>query len=89
MKKNGGSCLGIRAEDKNMWERRVPLTPEHVRSLVKQGLRVIVEPSTRRIYGDQAYVAAGAEMSTDLSPASTIFAVKEVNLIFYFEIWIL
>jgi hypothetical protein len=27
--------IGIRREDKNCWERRVPLTPKHVRELVR------------------------------------------------------
>jgi hypothetical protein len=28
------AVIGIRREDKNCWERRVPLTPKHVRELV-------------------------------------------------------
>jgi len=47
--------LGIRKEDKNRWERRVPLAPSHVETLVKGGAKVVVEPSTKRIFPDVAY----------------------------------
>ena len=30
------NIIGIRREDKNKWERRVPLTPVHVSTLVEQ-----------------------------------------------------
>jgi alpha-aminoadipic semialdehyde synthase len=70
--------LGIRREDKNKWERRVPLAPEHVRKLVADGVRVIVQPSKLRIFPDAAYRDAGAELCEDLSPAGVILAVKEV-----------
>ncbi|KAJ2351359.1 hypothetical protein GGF43_004056, partial [Coemansia sp. RSA 2618] len=37
--------LGIRREDKNRWERRVALTPAHVKRLIKEtGARVLVQP---------------------------------------------
>ena len=70
--------LGIRREDKNKWERRVPLSPSHVSQLVGSGVRVLIQPSTIRVYPDAAYREAGAEVTEDLSPAGTILAVKEV-----------
>ena len=30
--------IGIRLEDKNAWERRAPLTPDHVHELVERGV---------------------------------------------------
>lgn len=42
--------FAIRREDNSVWERRAPLAPHHVRSLVKQGFKVIVQPSNRRAY---------------------------------------
>jgi alpha-aminoadipic semialdehyde synthase len=69
---------GLRREDKNKWERRTPLTPSDSRSLVAQGLRVLVQPSSRRIFPDAAYVDAGCELAEDLGPCGTILAVKEV-----------
>lgn len=32
------------------WERRVPLCPNHVRALVQRGVRVLIQPSDRRIF---------------------------------------
>lgn len=76
----GNGIIGIRREDKNVWERRVPLTPKHVENLLHRGVvkKVIVQPSSIRCFDDRAYVEAGAEVNEDLSEASTICAVKEV-----------
>lgn len=75
----GNGVIGIRREDKNVWERRTPLVPDHVRHLIKtHNLRVIVQPSPIRCHDDDAYADAGAEISEDLSPCGTVFAVKEV-----------
>jgi alpha-aminoadipic semialdehyde synthase len=71
--------LGVRREDKNKWERRVPITPDNVRELVKKGITVIVQPSNRRCFTDQEFKDAGALISEDLSEAGTILAVKEVE----------
>jgi saccharopine dehydrogenase (NAD+, L-lysine forming) len=70
--------LGLRREDKNHWERRVPLTPDHVRQLVERGVRVRVQPSTIRIFPDDDYRAAGALVDEDLSSCPVIFGVKEI-----------
>ena len=35
--------LGIRREDKNKWERRVPLTPQHLKELKEKGIRLVDE----------------------------------------------
>lgn len=45
--------LAIRRETINVWERRAPLSPSHVRKLVKEGIKVIVQPSNRRAYNMQ------------------------------------
>lgn len=70
--------LGMRREDKNKWERRAPIAPRHVRELVKQGIRVQVQPCTRRVFTDLEYREVGAEVREDLSECSAIVAVKEV-----------
>jgi alpha-aminoadipic semialdehyde synthase len=71
--------IGIRREDKNEWERRVPLVPDDVRWLrERHGIRTIVQPSPIRTFRDDEYRAAGAEISEDLGPAGTVFAVKEI-----------
>lgn len=42
--------LAIRREDQSVWERRAPFNPTHVKKLIKQGVKVIVQPSNRRSY---------------------------------------
>ena len=49
------ATIGIRREDKNRWERRVPLSPDHVQTLVEQGIDVVVQPSSLRIFDNEAY----------------------------------
>lgn len=70
--------IGIRKEDKNVWERRTPLSPRHVKQLVEEGVTVYVEPSQIRCFSDKEYVKAGAILSKNLEETDTIFAVKEV-----------
>ena len=48
--------LAIRRETINVWERRAPLSPRHVRKLVKDGIKVIVQPSNRRAYNMQVTI---------------------------------
>jgi len=72
--------LGVRREDKNKWERRAPIAPRHVAELVKQGIKVIVQPSTRRVFSDVEYVEAGAVIQEELSECCAIVAVKEVPI---------
>eukprot|EP00013_Stygamoeba_regulata_P013978 CAMPEP_0177670150 /NCGR_PEP_ID=MMETSP0447-20121125/23907_1 /TAXON_ID=0 /ORGANISM="Stygamoeba regulata, Strain BSH-02190019" /LENGTH=930 /DNA_ID=CAMNT_0019177237 /DNA_START=53 /DNA_END=2845 /DNA_ORIENTATION=- len=74
----GNGVIALRREDKNRWERRVPLAPNHVATLVSRGVQVIVQPSTLRVYRDEEYAQAGAVLQEDVSPASVILGVKEV-----------
>ena len=39
---------------------------------VGEGVRVVVQPSRRRVFADAEYVAAGAEIDDDLSSAQLI-----------------
>lgn len=70
--------IGIRREDKNQWERRVPVTPEDVRLMEASSLEFVVQPSDRRIFADADYVDAGARVGEDLSQCGVILAVKEI-----------
>ena len=69
--------MGIRREDKNEWERRVPLTPDHVRELVGQGIEVLIQSSEIRVFKDMEYAGAGAVVQEDLSTCNVVFGVKE------------
>jgi len=79
------TTLGIRREDKNRWEQRVPLTPEHILQLQKKhGIKTVIQPSTIRVFPDTDYEKAGAYVQESLSPSSVVFAVKEIP-VQYFE----
>jgi len=71
--------IGIRKENKGKWERRAPLVPEHVRLLKEAyGIDTIVQSSPDRIFNDEEYRNAGAELAPDLKNAQIIFGVKEI-----------
>jgi len=71
--------IGIRREDKNRWERRTPITPQHVSVITKQhGIDVLVQPSTIRIFRDKEYARAGARIVEDLSGCNVVFGIKEI-----------
>ena len=73
--------IGIRHEDKYLLEKRAPLTPKHVERLVKQKkLDIIVQSSDKRIFKDEEYRKAGAEVAADLKKCSVIFGVKEIPI---------
>jgi alanine dehydrogenase len=75
--------IGIRREDKTIWERRVPLTPDHIRDLIENfDIDVIVQPSEIRVYQDIEYESVGASVREDLTGCDVVFAVKELPLDF-------
>lgn len=68
--------IGLKREQKSYWESRAPLTPDDVRVLVSQEIRVLVQPSTLRCFHDSEYEVAGAELSEDLSAATLIIGLQ-------------
>eukprot|EP00052_Salpingoeca_macrocollata_P021812 m.187847 g.187847 ORF g.187847 m.187847 type:complete len:908 (-) comp21632_c0_seq1:68-2791(-) len=76
----GNGVVAIRRETKNRWERRAPLDPSNVRTLVRRGIKVVVQPSTMRFFTNEEYVKAGAVLQEDISVASVILGVKEVPI---------
>lgn len=71
--------LGIRREDKNPWERRVPLIPVHARELLRQHpLEIRIQPSPIRVFADEDFRREGVIVSEDLSACSIVLAVKEI-----------
>jgi len=76
--------LGIRREDKNKWEARVPLIPEHVKKFKDEhGIETIIQPSTIRVHSDDEYVKVGAIVKEDVSSCPVVFAVKEIPIDFF------
>ncbi|KAK8966432.1 Alpha-aminoadipic semialdehyde synthase [Platanthera guangdongensis] len=82
----GNGVIGILSESSNIWERRAPLTPAHCARLLHSGKgkngiqKIIVQPSTKRIYHDVQYEDVGCEVSDDLSECGLILGVKQPKL---------
>uniref|UniRef100_A0A673N5F1 Alpha-aminoadipic semialdehyde synthase, mitochondrial n=1 Tax=Sinocyclocheilus rhinocerous TaxID=307959 RepID=A0A673N5F1_9TELE len=69
---NHKSVIAIRREDVNVWERRAPLAPRHVREITAAGHKVLVQPSNRRAIHE----SVRAVIQEDISEASLIIGVK-------------
>jgi alpha-aminoadipic semialdehyde synthase len=73
--------IGIRREDINKWEKRVPLIPSHARELADRfPLEFRVQASTIRIFTDDDYRLAGLPVEEGLSPCPIVLALKEIPL---------
>ncbi len=71
--------IGIRHEDKYTMERRTPLTPDHVKKIIKEHqLDFVVETSPKRVFTDEEYSKAGATIAENLSQCPVIMGVKEI-----------
>ncbi len=71
--------IGIRREDKDRWETRVPLLPSDVRLLGSaHPLRFVVQPSSQRVFSDDEYREAGALVADNLGDCPIVLAVKEI-----------
>jgi saccharopine dehydrogenase (NAD+, L-lysine-forming) len=85
-KKDSGKkvLIGIRREDKNPWERRVPIIPADARELMENlPLEIWIQPSRIRILSDEDYRGHGVTVSEDLTPCSIVLAVKEIPSDFF------
>jgi alpha-aminoadipic semialdehyde synthase len=72
--------VGIRREDKSVWEARVPVVPADVARLVEQGVEFEVERSPQRCIPDAEFEAAGARLVDEFDRASVILGVKEIPI---------
>ncbi len=78
------NIIGIRREDKNIWERRVPLTPEQVHRLITEhNIEFVVQSSEIRIFKDEEYRSAGAEVGDDVSHCPVVLGIKEMPINFF------
>ncbi|MBW6479216.1 MAG: hypothetical protein K0B37_07290 [Bacteroidales bacterium] len=76
--------IGIRHEDKYASERRTPLTPRHVKMLKdRHDLEFVIQTSPKRIFKDEEYIEAGAEVTENLSECPVIMGVKEIPADFF------
>jgi len=73
--------IGIRREDKDLWEARVPLVPADLARLAGSGAAAfVVQPSGQRVFVAGEYERAGARVGEDLSACDIVLAVKEIPL---------
>jgi alpha-aminoadipic semialdehyde synthase len=71
--------LLIRAEDKNIWERRAPIVPADLKDIINQThAQAFVEQSEKRFFKADEYEAAGAVSCQDMDAGEVIFGVKEI-----------
>lgn len=71
--------IGIRREDKNVWECRSPLIPEQVGQLIgEHGLSFIVQHSGIRTFSDEEFREVGADVREDISDCPVVLGVKEI-----------
>ena len=76
--------FGIRHEDKYVMERRVALTPKHIKKIVKKNnLEALIMSSSKRIFSDEEYLNSDAKIVDSLAKAPVIFGVKEMPLSFF------
>ena len=75
----GNEILAIVREVYSPWERRAALTPVHVTDLVRQGIKVLVQPCNKRIFTNKEYEEAGAVITDDISSACLFIGVKQVS----------
>ncbi len=73
--------IAILRETKTPPDKRVPLTPEQCRKLMKEfpGLEILVQPSDFRCFSDDEYRAEGIVLEEDLSSCQIVMGVKEVK----------
>ncbi len=75
--------IGIRLEDKNIWERRVALTPSDVEDLTSKGVSFFVERFERRAFKDEEYLQAGAELVNDVRHCEFVAGIKEMPVDYF------
>jgi len=74
---------GIRREDKNVWEARVPLVPSDIRELINGGIEFYIQPSDICAFREKEFEEVGARIEEDLSLCPVIFGVKEMPVEFF------
>ncbi len=75
------NIIGIRQENKDVTEKRAPLTPAQVREIITEfDIQVKVESAPNRIFSNHEYEKAGAVISDDFGDCNIIWGVKEIPL---------
>ncbi|MEZ4526764.1 MAG: bifunctional lysine ketoglutarate reductase /saccharopine dehydrogenase family protein [Desulfobacterales bacterium] len=70
--------IGIRKEDKSVWERRVPFVPADIKELRENGIDMVVQSSPHRIFTDAEFAAQKVPVQNDLKDCDMIIGIKEI-----------
>jgi alanine dehydrogenase len=72
--------IGLIKEGKIPADNRVALTPAQCKWIQKNAsnIRIVVQPSPHRCFADREYLAAGAEVTDNLSDCDILLGIKEV-----------
>ena len=73
--------IGIIREGKVPPDYRVPLTPEHCKTIKERyPVQIVVQRSENRCYSDQEYKDAGIELVDQVEDCDVLMGVKEVKI---------
>lgn len=67
-------------EEKTPPDSRVALNPQQAAQLISQGWDITVQPSPRRAFKDEEYVAAGVPLQEDVADRDLLLGIKEVPI---------
>lgn len=71
--------IGIRKEDKNRWEKRTPIIPEHIGILIRDNdLEFVLQPSNIRAFSEKEYEHYGTIIDENLESCDFIYGIKEI-----------
>ncbi len=70
--------IGVRAENKNRFERRIPLVPDDIQELIRQGIDIAVQTSSQRAITDETFQKVGIPVVQSLEDCQLILGIKEV-----------
>ncbi len=70
--------IGIRKEDKSVWERRVPFIPSDIKDLREKGIDMVVQSAPHRAFTDAEFAADGIPVQNDLKDCDMIIGIKEI-----------
>jgi saccharopine dehydrogenase (NAD+, L-lysine-forming) len=78
-----GVTIGIIREGKVPPDKRVPLSPEQCKRTMEiyPFVKIIVQPSVKRCFPDQAYRNLGIEVAEKMTECDILLGIKEVPLI--------
>ncbi|MGE0087379.1 MAG: bifunctional lysine ketoglutarate reductase /saccharopine dehydrogenase family protein [Desulfococcaceae bacterium] len=70
--------IGIRKEDKSVWERRVPFVPSDIKDLREKGIDMVMQSAPHRAFTDAEFAAEGIPVQNDLKDCDMIIGIKEI-----------